>query len=87
MQCHYRLQFDAEGYARMYVFDTCAGFIRTIPTLLHDARMVEDLDTGQEDHIADEWRYLCMSRPVTPLPDAPKKKIVSDPLNMFTSRR
>ena len=27
MQCHYRLQFDEEGYSRMYVFSNCAAFI------------------------------------------------------------
>ncbi len=86
MQVHYRLQFDNEGYARMYVFDTCAGFIRTMPTLLYDQHKVEDIDTSMEDHIADETRYLCMSRPVKPLREAPKRQILSDPLNMFTRR-
>ena len=36
MQCHYRLQFDEDGYPRMYVFNTCRAFIRTIPTLIYD---------------------------------------------------
>ena len=35
MQCHYRLQFDAQGYARMYVFDTCKAFIRTVPLMMY----------------------------------------------------
>ena len=38
MQCHYRLQFDGEGYPRMYVFSTCRAFIRTIPAHPHDPR-------------------------------------------------
>ena len=83
MQVHYRLQFDNEGYARLYVFDNCKGFIRTIPTLLYDDHKVEDIDTSLEDHIADETRYLCMSRPVKPLREPPKRQILSDPLNMF----
>ena len=87
MQVHYRLQFDSEGYARLYVFDNCKGFIRTIPTLLYDEHKVEDLDTSLEDHIADETRYICMSRPVKPLREAPKRQILSDPLNMFTKER
>ena len=86
MQVHYRLQFDSEGYARMYVFDNCKAFIRTIPLLLYDEHKVEDLDTDGEDHIADETRYMCMSRPVKPIREIPKRQIVNDPLNMFTKR-
>jgi len=67
MQCHYRLQFDAQGYARLYVFDNCRDFIRTVPTLQFAKNSAEDLDTEGEDHAADEWRYACMSRPVAPL--------------------
>jgi len=67
MQVHYRLQFDENGYARMYIFENCREFIRTIPTLLHSKVKPEDLDTEMEDHIADETRYACMSRPVTPM--------------------
>ena len=67
MQCHYRLQFDENGYARMYVFDTCGAFLRTVPALRYSQSCPEDLDTAQEDHVADEWRYACMSRPVTPV--------------------
>ena len=70
MQVHYRLQFDENGYARLYVFSNCRGFIRTIPSLRFDPQRPEDLDTTQEDHIADETRYLCMSRPVRPLREA-----------------
>ena len=66
MQCHYRLQFDQNGIPMMYVFDTCRAFIRTIPALLYDPLKPEDLDTGLEDHAADEWRYLCMARPIRP---------------------
>ena len=84
MQVHYRLQFDEEGYARMYIFEGCSGFIRTIPLMLYDEHQVEDLDTKLEDHIADETRYFCMSRPVTPLREAPKREVLSDPLNQFT---
>ena len=87
MQVHYRLQFDKEGYARMYIFDNCKGFIRTMPLMLYDEHKVEDLDTKLEDHIADETRYMCMSRPVKPIKDPPKRVILSDPLNQFTDGR
>lgn len=83
MQCHYRLQFDDEGYARMYVFENCKGFIRTIPLMIFDAHHPEDLDTSLEDHIADEWRYMCMTQPVKPIRATPKRVIISDPLNQF----
>jgi len=66
MQCHYRLDFDYNGFPMMYVFNNCKGFIRTIPLLQYSDTHPEDLDTTQEDHIADEWRYMCMSRPLTP---------------------
>jgi len=81
MQCHYRLQFDNSGYPRLYVFDNCKGFIRTIPELRYDTHNPEDLDTEGEDHIADEWRYLCMARPVLPLREITPKTILNDPLN------
>lgn len=83
MQCHYRLQFDRNGYAQMYVFDNCKGFIRTVPTLMYSATKPEDLDTELEDHIADEWRYFCMSRPIQPLVERENTVVLSDPLNQF----
>jgi hypothetical protein len=66
MQMHYRMQFDDEGYPQMYVFNTCRGFLRTVPQLLYSEQSPEDVDTHQEDHIADETRYFCMSRPLPP---------------------
>ena len=83
MQCHYRLQFDENGYSRFYVFNTCKHFIRTIPLMLYSETHPEDLDTTLEDHIADEWRYMCMSRPVEPLRVVEPKVILSDPLNQY----
>ena len=84
MQCHYRLQFDADGFPRMYVLDSCKDFIRTIPQLQYDAHKVEEVDTDGEDHIADEWRYFCMSRPITPMEAKPVYVPQADPLDMFT---
>lgn len=83
MQCHYRLQFDNEGYPRMYVFNNCRAFIRTIPELSFSSTNPEDLDTSGEDHAADEWRYFCMERPVRPILKS-ENIIISDPLNMFS---
>ena len=66
MQCHYRLAFDEDGESMFYVFNTCKHFIRCIPSLVYDETNVEDVDTSQEDHNYDEWRYVCMSRPIEP---------------------
>lgn len=83
MQVHYRLQFDENGYARMYVFDTCKAFIRTIPELMFSQTRPEDLDTGLEDHVADEVRYLCMSKPVKPVIREEPRVLLTDPLDQF----
>ena len=87
MQCHYRLQFDANGYPRMYVFSNCRGFIRTVPLMMYDQYKVEDLDTKLEDHICDEWRYFCMSRPIKPIQPVQQRTILSDPLNQFENEK
>lgn len=84
MQVHYRLQFDDNGYSRMYIFNNCKHFIRTIPLMMYSETHPEDIDTTLEDHIADETRYMCMSRPIMPIIPKENKVIISDPLNMFT---
>ena len=85
MQCHYRLQFDRNGYPRCYIFNTCKAFLRTIPALVYDTVKTEDLDSSQEDHVADEWRYFCMSRPVKPIRmEEPRERVV-DPLGRGSS--
>ena len=73
MQVHYRLSFDEEGLPRLYVFSNCKAFIRTLPLLQYDEQTAEDVDTDGEDHVADETRYFCMARPVTPAPVAKKE--------------
>ena len=83
MQVHYRLQFDDNGYPRMYVFNNCKAFIRTIPLMMYSETKPEDIDTTLEDHCPDEVRYMCMSRPITPIVPVERKPIVSDPLNQF----
>lgn len=62
-QMRQRLKGDHEGRPMLFVFDTCKDFIRTVPSLQHDPDHPEDLDTDGEDHVADEARYGCMSRP------------------------
>lgn len=67
----HRLRGGADGVPMLYVFSTCRDFIRTIPGLQHDPHNAEDLDSDMEDHIADETRYACMSRPWIPSPPKP----------------
>ena len=85
MQCHYRLAFDERGIPMFYVFDTCRGFIRTVPNLVYSEKHVEDIDTDSEDHIYDEWRYVCMARPIAARRSADKigVKVAEDPLDLM----
>lgn len=83
MQVHYRLAFNGDGYPMMYVFDTCEAFIRTIPLLVYDEHVPEDLDTHQEDHVADEVRYFCMLNPMAPPVYVKPKERVYSPLDVY----
>lgn len=84
MQVHYRLQFDENGYARMYFFEGCKAAIRTMPLMMYSPTNPEDVDTTQEDHCPDEIRYMAMSRPIRPIAKVKTRTILSDPLNQFT---
>lgn len=88
MQFHYRLAFDENGIPMCYVFNTCKHFIRTIPALQYSETIPEDLDTKQEDHIADEARYFFMSNPIKPKV-MPKSEETDefDPLNLYRDRK
>jgi hypothetical protein len=44
-----------------------------VPVLQHDPDRLEDLDTDGEDHVADEVRYACLSRPLTAKHPAPNR--------------
>jgi hypothetical protein len=68
-----RARIKGDGVTPMlFVFSTCRDFIRTVPVLRHDPNRPEDLDTHAEDHVADETRYACLSRPfIAKTPSAP----------------
>jgi len=74
-----RLKGDKEGNPMLVAFSTCLDFIRTIPVLQHDELNPEDLDTESEDHIADETRYVCMSRPMAAESPSDNRVIVEGP--------
>lgn len=73
-----RLTGDGDGHPMIVCFSTCHDSIRTIPALIHDASRAEDLDTTMEDHVADEWRYGCMSRPWVRNLDVAKRRVPQD---------
>lgn len=52
-----------DGLPTFYVTSNCEHFLRTIPTLSRDENDWDDVDSDMEDHIADETRYVLMSRP------------------------
>lgn len=83
MQVHYRLSMDENGYPMMYVFRNCKAFIRTIPLLQYDEHCTEDLDTDGEDHVADEVRYFCMSRPIKPRVPEETDNYGKNPMKLF----
>lgn len=61
-RCHQMLLTRAHDARPMFlVFDNNVHFIRTVPSLVRDEKRIEDIDTTQEDHIYDEWRYALMS--------------------------
>lgn len=71
-QVAWRLEGDAEGRPMLYFFNNCTHSIRTLPAMQHDEKRPEDINTKMEDHIADEIRYACMSRPI--IRDLPPEK-------------
>lgn len=85
MQCHYRLAFDDNGIPMFYVFSTCKNFIRTIPLLKYSEHNPEDVDTKMEDHIYDEWRYVCMENPIAPRMEKQREIVLDDPLDLHKS--
>ena len=42
----------------LYIFKTCRHLIRTLPALQRDKKDLDDIDTSQEDHLADALRYI-----------------------------
>lgn len=87
MQVHYRLQFDRNGYPRMYFFKNCETSRRTIPLMMYSETHPEDINTKLEDHCPDEIRYAVMSRPIKPIIAEEKQIVMSDPLNQFSKNK
>jgi len=86
MQVHYRLAFDNDGKPMVYFFNTCKHAIRTLPLLQFSKTHPEDLDTSQEDHFADSFRYFCMSKPIKPQKHIITQYAAADPLNLLNTQ-
>lgn len=78
--CRNRLVGE-HGQPMFFITDRNPHFVRTVPVIQHDKNNMEDLDTDAEDHVADEWRYACMSRPW--IPKGRKKEGTTNP---YTAR-
>lgn len=91
LQVHKRMQLNQEIDAEtgeilsempmLKVFNSCKGFWRTLPQMREDPKNPDDVDTDQEDHIYDEFRYMCMSRPIKP------KHVARVPVGSFMHER
>ena len=72
MQVHERLRFDENGRPKFQVFNTCKEFLRTFPTLPYSSKKPEDVDSDAEDHDYDQFRYVAMAHPLTPVKKPPQ---------------
>jgi hypothetical protein len=70
-----------DEFPMLKVFNSCKGFWRTLPQMREDPKNPEDVDTDQEDHIYDEFRYMCMARPIRP------KQVTRIPPGSFQAER
>lgn len=90
-QVHQRLRIENDinpdtgevikEYPLVVIFNDQKAFWRTMEDLRLDVKNGEDVDSDQEDHIYDEFRYACMSRPVRP------KKVNYVPKGTFQAER
>ena len=69
------LYHDANCPPKLFVFDNCKNFIRTIPGLIHDEKDVERYNTTGEDHAADAARYLFMHTSESYRAELPKTEL------------
>ena len=56
----YLLKGEEVGQPLVYVTQNCYHFLRTFPGLTKDENNWDDVNTEQEDHVADEFRYMAM---------------------------
>jgi hypothetical protein len=71
------LSLAPDGVPWLTIDPGCVYLLRTLPTLVHDDKNPEDIDTTKEDHAADALRYLVMGRPA-PAPGRPTAEYPHD---------
>jgi len=49
---------DVKKKPKLFICNTCSNLIRTLPSLIHDEKKPEDVDTDGEDHAYDALRYM-----------------------------
>ena len=62
MRSYLKAAKERSDEPRLYVFNNCTQFIRTVPVLPRSERDPDDVDTAAEDHIGDESRYRIQMR-------------------------
>lgn len=55
---HKWLSLAPDGLPYWIITENCKNLIRTLPELVHDDNIVEDVDTEGEDHAGDDQRYM-----------------------------
>ncbi len=58
---HNWLSIAPDGKPYWMMTENCVNLIRTLPELVHDENIVEDVDTTGEDHAPDAVRYMLKS--------------------------
>lgn len=91
LQVHKRLTLEEEintdtgevtkEGAQFFAFTDQKHFWRCMQEMREDPKNPDDVDTDQEDHIYDEFRYSCMFKPVRP------KKVAKIPYGSFAHER
>ncbi|MFP4661950.1 MAG: hypothetical protein ACLFPF_07165 [Halanaerobiales bacterium] len=54
---------NGDPLAKLRFTASCSNFIRIVSGIVVHPNKPDDIDNGQEDHVLDEVRYFCMSRP------------------------
>jgi hypothetical protein len=62
-QLRYLFSPDDEDAPLIYVQRSCRHWVRTFPQLQRDEKNWDDIETDDEDHAADETRYMAMFTP------------------------
>jgi len=74
-------RLDENGRPKMYIFNTCKEWIRTVPNLPYDPKKTEDVDSEAEDHEYDATRYFLMDHPIAGKKKPPKEYKPFDPFS------